>query len=83
MVLGQAFRSERSFGGGLKTEASAPVGEAGRSRKRAPFLLGQAFRSVIGSLFWPVVHVLGPAHESHVCSQRLSARPNLCRETGP
>ena len=28
--------------------------EAGRSRKRASFLLGQAFRSEIGSPLWPV-----------------------------
>ena len=35
------------------------VGEAGRSQKRAPFLLGQAFRSEIGSPFWPVVRYLG------------------------
>ena len=47
MVLGQAFWSERPSGGGLETEASAPVGEAGRSQKRASFLLGQAFRSEI------------------------------------
>ena len=40
----QAFRSERPSEGGLETEASAPVGEVGRSWKRAPFLLGQAFR---------------------------------------
>ena len=33
VVFGQAFRSERPSGGGLKTEASAPVGEAGRSQK--------------------------------------------------
>ena len=47
MVFGQAFRSERPSGGGLESEASAVlllVGEAGRSLKRAPFLLGQAFR---------------------------------------
>ena len=31
------------------------VGEAGQSQKRAPFLLGQAFRLEIGSPFWPVV----------------------------
>ena len=55
MVFGQAFRSERSSKDELETEASAPVGEVGRSRKRAPFLLGQAFRSEIGSSFWPVV----------------------------
>ena len=36
-----------------------PVGEVGRSRKRAPFLLGQAFRSEIGSPFWSVVRFLG------------------------
>ena len=54
-AFGQAFRLERPSGGGLETEASAPVGEVGRSQKRAPFLLGQTFRSVIGSLFWTVV----------------------------
>ena len=43
--FGQAFRSERPFGGGLETEVSASVGEVGQSRKRAPFHLGQAFRS--------------------------------------
>ena len=48
-VFGQAFRSERPSGGGLETEASAPVGEAGWSRRRASFLLDQAFRSVIRS----------------------------------
>ena len=53
--FGQAFRSERPSGGGLENEASALVGEADRSQKRAPFLLGQAVRSVIGSPFWPVV----------------------------
>ena len=43
----------------------------GQSRKRAPFLLGQAFRSVIGSPSWPVVLILGPAHElCVVCSGR-------------
>ena len=42
--------------GGLESEPSVvplwpglPVGEAGRSRKRAPFLLGQAFRSDRGA----------------------------------
>ena len=53
--FGQAFRLERPSGGGLETEASAPVVEAGWSRKRAPLLLGQAFRSEIGSSFWHVV----------------------------
>ena len=32
-----------------------PVGEAGRSRKRTPFLLGQVFWSEIGLSFWPIV----------------------------
>jgi len=32
-----------------------PIGEAGRSRKRASFLLVQAFRSETGSPFWSVV----------------------------
>ena len=54
-AFGQAFRSERPSGGGLETEASTPVGEAGRGQKRAPFLLGQAFPWVIGSPFRPVV----------------------------
>ena len=45
----------RPSGGGLETEVSAPVGEAGQSRKRAPFPLGQAFQSEIGLSFWPVV----------------------------
>ena len=54
-MFGLAFRSERPSEGGLETEASTPVGEAGRSWKWAPFLLGQAFRSEIGSSFWPVV----------------------------
>ena len=49
--FGSAFRLERLSKGGLETEASAPVGEAGQSRKQAAFLLGQAFRSVIGSPF--------------------------------
>ena len=53
--FGEVFRSERPSGGGLKTEVSAPVGEVGQSRKRASFLLGQAFWSGIGSPFWPVV----------------------------
>jgi len=35
-------------------------------RKRVPLLLGQTFRSVIGSSFWPVVQILGPAHELHI-----------------
>ena len=51
VVFGQAFRSERTSEGVPESEASAPVGEAGRGRKRAPFLLGQAFRSEIGSSF--------------------------------
>ena len=34
-----------------------------RVRKRASFLLGLAFRSVIGSPFWPVVMILGLGHE--------------------
>ena len=33
VVLCQDFRSERPFGGVLETEASAPVGEVGQSRK--------------------------------------------------
>ena len=33
VVLCQAFRSERPSGGVLETEASAPVGEVGRSQK--------------------------------------------------
>ena len=40
--------------------------------KRVLFLLGQASRSVIGSSFWLIVQVLGPAHELHVCLQRCS-----------
>ena len=31
--FGQAFQSERPSGGGLETEASAPVGEVGQSQK--------------------------------------------------
>ena len=69
-MFDQAFRSEMPFGGGLETEASAPVGEAGWSQKWELFLLGQAFWSEIGSPLWPVVQVLGPAHELHVCLQR-------------
>ena len=52
--------------GESESEASAgppspglPVGEAGQSRKRVLFLLGQAFRSETGSPFWPVVRYLG------------------------
>ena len=55
VVFGQVFQSERPSEGGLETEASAPVGEVGRSQKRALFLLGQAFRSKIGSSFWPII----------------------------
>ena len=50
VVFGQALRLERPFGGGPVLEASVvpplrglSVGEAGRSQKRASFLLGQAF----------------------------------------
>ena len=35
-------------------------------RKRVSFLLGQAFRSVIGSPFGPIISILGPAHELRV-----------------
>ena len=83
MVLGQAFRSERPSGGGLETEASAPFGEAGRSQKLASFLLGQAFRSLIGSPFWPIVRVLGPAHEFALLFATLPTGPSLCWEAGP
>ena len=38
----------------------------GQSQKRASFLLGQAFWSEIGSPFWLVVQVFGPAQELHV-----------------
>ena len=55
VVFGQAFQSERMSRGGSETEASALVREVGKSQKRAPFLLGQAFRSEIGSSFWPIV----------------------------
>ena len=54
-MFGEAFRLERLSESGQETEASAPVGEVGRSQKRALFLLGQAFRSKIGSSFWPII----------------------------
>ena len=82
MVFGQAFWSEGSSGGGLETEASAPVSETGQSWKRAPFLLGQAFRMMIGSPFWLVVQVLGPAHELHILFATSSAGPSLCWQAG-
>ena len=49
LSVGEAVRRR------LETEASAPVEEVGRSQKPALFLLGQAFRSKIGSSFWLVV----------------------------
>ena len=59
-----------------------PVGEAGRSRKRAPFLLGQAFRSKTGSPFWPVVRYLDRPR-SCASFATSSAGPSFCWEAGP
>ena len=49
------------------------------SEVRVSFLLGQAFRSVIGLPFWPIVQILGPAHELRV----YLLRPSLCWKAGP
>ena len=48
-------RSKTRVGVGGGVWSGLPGGEAGRSRKRALFLLREAFRSEIGSPFWPVV----------------------------
>ena len=55
----------------LRSERWAGVG------KRAMFLLGQTFRSVIGLPFWPIVPILGLAHEL-----RCLLVPSLCWEAG-
>ena len=86
VVFGQAFRSKRPSGGGLESEASVvllSVGEAGRSQKRAPFLLGQAFRLVI----WITLPAccLGFVRRPKSCTSfaMSPARPSLCWEAGP
>ena len=58
------------------------VREAGQSRKRALFLLGQAFRSEIGSLFWPVVRFLGRPR-SCASFATPSTGPSFYWEAGP
>ena len=79
-VGSEAFRSERWAGVGGERFSSwpgLPVGEADRSRKRAPFLLGQAFRSETGSPFWPVVRFLGRPR-SCASFAMLFAGPSFC-----
>ena len=45
-------QSEKSYKQGF---GASPVGEVGRFWKRALFLFGEAFRSEIGSPFWPII----------------------------
>jgi len=63
VVFGQAFWSEGLSGGGLDAEASAPVGEVGRSQKWAPFFLDQAFRSERPSGGWLETEASAPVGE--------------------
>ena len=65
LPFGEAVRRRLESERALRSERRPGV------EKWVSFLLGQAFRSVIGSPFWPVVPILGPAHELRiVCLDR-------------
>ena len=57
LPVGETVRRQLESKRALRSERWARVG------KRVPLLPSQTFRSVIGSPFWHVVHILGPAHE--------------------